>query len=606
MNPLAGMRLRTAFVSLAVVAASVSARPALGQKAPPPAERGQVYSPYELETIAEVLGSRREARDQAPEGKTIERVEVVPLDVIEERDPVPRLLNVFHYTSRPSVIRRELLVREGDPYQQVLVDETIRNLRRLPQLSVILVVATRGTTPDRVGLVVVTKDVWSIRLGWSIDYTAGGLERFEAQPAEWNFLGTHQTLYGHFLYQPLSYTFGLGYVVPRIGDSRVAAVALTDVQVNRVSGAPEGSLGSLVTGQPLYSGLVGWAWDASVAWEDEVVRRYSYAQLYEYRASTGKLVPSEYRAREYVTTYEATRSFGWDTKHDFTFGAGIDRNEYTTSFSGIDSASVADFVANNVPVGDTRVGPFVQYHGYKKRFVRVIDFDTLALQEDFSLGHDVVLRLYPSFRALGSTRDVFGIYGAVQYTFAVRDGLFRVSFASRTEPEVDRIADAAVEPTAHFVSPSIGGLGRIVLDATTTYRWRNYLNTTATLGGADRLRGYPTSFFQGPNYVAYNVELRSRPVEILSCEIAGVAFFDAGDAYRTSRDFTMYQSAGVGFRALFPQLDRIVFRADIGFPFERPLDSTGVPIPAYGFLVSFSQAFATPTVAPAPVLPTGQ
>jgi hypothetical protein len=50
-----------------------------------------------------------------------------------------------------------------------------------------------------------------------------------------------------------------------------------------------------------------------------------------------------------------------------------------------------------------------------------------------------------------------------------------------------------------------------------------------------------------------------------------------------------------------------VFRADIGFPLYRPIDpSTGVPIPPYSFLLSFTQAFVTPTVAPTPVLATGQ
>jgi hypothetical protein len=610
------MRLRSASPSLALALALALApaatRAAFAQTAPPPAQRATVYSAYEAQTIDQVLASLHETRDPDPDGKTIERVEVVPIEVFEARDDpfpaiaFPRVLNALHVTSRTSVIQRELLVREGEPYRQVLVDETIRNLRRLPQLSVTLAFAIRGSAPDRVGVIVITKDVWSLRLGWNVELTAGGLELFDSQPAEWNFLGTHQTLNGHFAYQPLSYTFGLGYVAPRLGDSRVATVVSADVFVDRVSGAVEGSQGSVLAGQPLYSGLVDWAWDASVAWQDAILRRYSNAHVFQYVAATGGSVPSEYRSRQYVTTYELTRSLGWKDKHDVTMGAGIDRSEYLVDFPGVDPRTVADFVASSVPVSDTRVGPFAQYHAYTKRYVRVIDFDTLAMQEDYALGHDVVLRVYPSFRALGATRDVLGLYGAVQYTVAVRDGLFRASFESRTEPEVHRIADAAVQPTAHLVSPTIAGLGRIVLDGTFVYRWRNSLNTTAVLGGGDRLRGYPTNFFFGPNYIAYNVELRSRPVEIFTCQLAGVAFFDAGDAYRDRGDFAIHQSVGFGVRALFPWLDRIVFRADIGFPIERTLDASGVPIPPFGFVVSFSQAFPTPTVSPAPVLPTGQ
>jgi hypothetical protein len=611
---------RYAVFAAAVLVAHVP-HVAFAQQAPPPAERGLVYSAYEEQTIDQVLASlgnqpshgssgapsRPPVKDPAPEGKTIDHVDIVPLDVIEPRDPLPRLVNALHFTTLKSVIRRELLVREGERFQQVLVDETLRNLRLLPQLSVVLVVATKGSTRDRVGVVVITKDVWSLRLNWNVDVTPGGVEFFEAQPSEENFLGTHQTMSGDFIYEPLTNTFGLGYVATRLGTSRIAVVASADVIVDHRSGNLQGSFGSLVAGEPLYSGLTGWAWDASVAWQDYVAHRYVNAQLSQFvDQTTNHSIPFEYRAREYVTTYELTRSFGWDIKHDVTLAVGIDRQQYRVDLPGADPRTVADFVATDVPKGDTRVGPAIQYHTHTQRYVRVIDFDTLALQEDHRLGHDIVLRVYPSFRALGATRDVVGFYGAIQYTMAVRDGLFRVAFESRTEHEVDRIADAAIEPTAFFVSPTIAGLGRIVLDATLLYRWRNYLNQTNYLGGDDRLRGYPTNFFVGQNVVSYNVELRSRPVEVLTCQLAGVAFFDAGDAFRSIETFTPYQSVGVGLRALFPQLDRIVFRADIGIPIERPLDSLGIPVPPLGFHVSFGQALLVPSVSPAPVLPTGQ
>jgi hypothetical protein len=581
------------------------------QAPPPPAERALVYSSYEQETIDEVLASLHDERDPAPEGKMIERIEVVPLDVFEPRDVAQiwkgiLLANLLHVRSRAAVIRRELLLGEGDPYAQVLADETIRNLRRLPQLSAILVVATKGATADRVRVVVITKDVWSLRLNWNATLTPGGLELFEAQPAEWNFLGTHQELSGHFVYRPDWYTFGLGYVAPRLGTSRVAIRGGVDVIVNRHTGAADGTLGSLVAGQPLYSPQAEWAWDASVSWENRIVPRYSDATLVVFGDHFGK-VPWQYRARSFVADYELRRSFGWETKHDFAVAVGIDNRRYLTDFPGADRRTVQDFIVQaKIPVSDTRVGPAIQYHTYTKRYLRVIDFDTLALQEDYALGHDVVLQLSPSFRALGGTRDVLSLYGAVQYTVAVRDGLFRVSFASRTEPEVDRIADAAVQPTAHLVSPSVLGLGRVVFDATFLYRWRNYLSAHSTLGGADRLRGYPTNFFDGWSYVSSNVEFRSRPVEILSCELSGVAFYDAGDAFYGSADFHAYQSLGVGLRALFPWLDRVVFRADVGIPIERPLTVYGTPIAPVGFVVSFGQALAVPTVSPAPVLPTGQ
>jgi hypothetical protein len=599
--------------------------------APPPAERAQVYSAYERQTIDQVLASLHVRAEANPEGKIVETVTVVPLDVFEGPaprspwKPVLRLggafvstdvdiampdlqwANIFHATTRRAVIRRELLLRPGEPFRQVLVDDTLRNLRRLPELSLVIVVATSGSAPDRVGIVVIAKDVWSLRASWDIVATPGGIEQFALQPTETNLFGTHQTVRADFIYEPAAYTVGLGYTIPRIDTSRIAVVASADAMINRASSSLEGSYGSVVAGEPIVSGLTRWSWDATVLWQDVVLRRYENAALAPFvDPSTGERIPFEYRNREYRATYDLTRSFGWGVKHDFTLSAGMDRNVYVTSFPGANPKTVADFISSEVPVSDTRVGPALQYHTYTKHYLRVIDFETLALQEDFGLGHDVVLRAAPSFRALGSTRDVISLYGAAQYTFAIRDGLARFFFASDTEPSGGRISDAFVQPGAHLVTPTVAGIGRIVVDGALLYRWRNYLNARGTLGGGDQLRGYPTSFFIGKDMLTYNVEVRSRPIEILSCQLAGVAFFDVGDAFSGLNNLVPYQSVGVGFRALFPQLDRTVFRGDIGFPIERPIDpSTNAPIAPYAFLLSFGQAFGVPTVDPSPVLPTG-
>jgi hypothetical protein len=575
---------------------------------PPAAERADVYSSYELETIDTVLSSRRETRDLEPEGKIIERIDVVPIDVFEPRDPLPSWLNTFHATTRRSVIRREMLLREGDRYRQTLIDETLRNLRALPQLSLVVVVATAGTAPDRIGVVIITKDVWSLRASWDIVATPGGVEEFDLEPTETNLFGTHQAARASFIYEPSAYTFGLGYTIPRLDESRIAVIADADVMVNRATGATEGTYGSLTAGQPLYSGLARWSWDAVVQWEDVVTRRYVNAELSSYvDPTTGLAVPYQYRTSLYGAQYELTRSFGWDTKHDFTLSAGINRLVYRVPSAGLNPTAVADFVLNRVPLSDTSVGPSLRYRTYSRRYLRVIDFDSLALQEDYGLGHDVTLRAAPSFRALGGSRDVVDLYAAFQYTFAIRDGMARVSFSTDNGIEPSRISDAVVTPWAHLVTPTIANLGRLVVDGGLEYRWRNYLRNYEIVGGDDRIRGFPTNFFVGKDLVVYSVEMRTRPVEILSCQLGGVAFYDVADAFNGFSQLEPYQSTGVGFRALFPWLDRVVFRGDIGFPLKRPVDpSTGALIPPYGFIVSFGQAFSVPSDAPAQVLPTEQ
>jgi len=566
-----------------------------------------------------VLQQRRLTRDAAPEGKLVERVEVVPLDVFEPRDKVPTWLNVFHVTTRKSVIAREVLIHEGERYEQALVDDTIRNLRRVPgvpQLSAVLVVAAQGSAPDRVVVVVITKDVWSLRLNWNILADAGGIDNLTLQPSETNFLGLHQILGATFILEPAAYTLGLNYMVPRIEGSRIAVQTSANVMINRDSGSPEGTYGQLVAGEPLYAGNTEWAWDSSVQWQDAIYRAYSNAQVRTYvdprtgcsAADPTCVVPFSFHQRVYQAQYELTRSFGWTNNHDFTLAANISRAAYNTQFVGANPTTTNDFVKQYVPLGETRVGPSLQYHTYEWRFLRVVDFDTLALQEDYRIGYDVVLRAYPAFKAIGSSRDVTALYGAAQYTWPVRDGLFRLIFESDAQPEQSRIADAFIHPTAHLVTPTIGSIGRIVVDGSWLWRWRNYLNQTEFLGNGDRLRGFPTNFLVGPNLMTYNVEFRTRPVEILSMELGAIAFYDVGDAYGNGDRFQPYQSVGAGLRGLFPWLDRTVFQLDFGVPVERPINpATGATIAPYNFVVSFGQAFPTPTIPVlAPVLPTGQ
>jgi hypothetical protein len=591
--------------------------------APPPAERAHDYSDYERETIANVLGSLHASTDPAPEGKTIERIDIVPIDVFEERDPLPRWLNVLHATTRPSIIRHEMLLREGDRFSQVLCDDTLRNLRHLVQLSLVLVVATEGSRPGTVRVVVITKDVWSLRADWDLVLVPGGLEQLSFQPSEENVAGIHHYANGLFIMDPASITLGAGYEIPRIAGSRISMDVDPAVVVNRQSGNLEGSGASLLVGQPIYSGLTGWSWDASVAYSDAISRVFvNAAQGYYLDPATKAEVPVAYRARTYGAVYEVTRSLGWDVKHDITLGADVSNFIYRPAFTA-DARTTADFVAAYVPTNDARIGPFIQYHSYTKRYVRLIDFETLALQEDASLGHDVVLRAFPSFHALGATYDVLAIYAAAQYSWALRDGFVRVAFASTTEPQPDRIGNAAITPTARLVTPTVLGVGRLVADGMLLYRWRDQLNIEGAcagtsiyspfapcpsfLGGSNRLRGYPTNFFPGRDFAVYNLELRTRPIDVLSLEIGATAFYDSGGAFNGLGNLQTYQSVGVGIRALFPWLDREVFAADIGFPLERPIDpSTGAVIPPFGFIVSFGQAFDVPSVPVPSLLPTGQ
>lgn len=573
----------------AVLAVALVVRPVSAQQT----TAASRFSDYERDTIDRVLVRGAEI-DPAPEGKTIEAIEVIPIEVIEDRDPAPRFLNALHATTRASVIRREVLVREGEPYRQYRVDETVRVLRSFQQLSLVLGIAIRGSSPDRVKLVVLTKDVWSLRSQFDIKLGAGGLDVLRFEPTERNLGGTLASLVSRFELFPESLTLGGAVIVPRVGGRRLYLVTEGNAILNRHTGGAEGTYGQVFVSTPQVTATQEWVWGTGVTWRNEVVRRYVGGALATYDApgtTAIEAMPDAFRARGLTQTSSVGRSFGLAHKRDVVFGLELNVKRYLGMDSErFDPRAVDEYLGSRVPRSDTRVAPFVQTRLYESRFLRVHDLDTLALQEDYRVGYDTWVRAYPVTRALGSSRDFLGLDAFAQYVLPIRDGLARVAAESLLELAAFDVATAAFAVNAAIASPRLS-LGRFVVDGVMIARPENHPNRRSTLGGEGRLRGYPSAALIGQNVVAYNAELRTRPIDILSCQIGGALFFDVGDAFDGPHP-ALKSSAGFGVRGLFPQLDRKVFRIDVAFPMIR--EAGAGPL---GFYVAFEQAFPSVVTA---------
>lgn len=578
---------------------------ALGLTTSPPA-RGQStkgvtrYSEYEQDTVERVLLGDVPI-DPRPEGKTVEQIDIVTIDVIEDRDPAPRFLNALHTTTRASVIRREVLLREGEAYRQYKVDETVRVLRTFQQLSLVLAVPVKGSRPNTVKLLLLTKDVWSLRAQFDVRFGAGGLDVLRFEPTERNVAGTLNSIVTRFELFPESMTLGSAAFIPRIGGRRLFVLAEGNVIVNRRSGDTEGTYGQVFASTPQVTAWQEWVYGTGVTWRNEIVRRYVGGRLATYDApSTPEIeyIPDAYRARILTQQSSVGRSFGLAHKKDFTFGAELSVRRYRFIAPELledarEKVVVEEYLGSRVPRSDTRVAPFAQVHLYESRFMRIHDFDTLALQEDYRIGYAFWFRAYPVTQPLGSSRNFLGFDTFAQYVLPVSDGFARVSSEALVELANGEIPTAAFAGSAAFVSPRLP-FGRLVVDGLAIARPENYPNRRSTLGGEGRLRGFPSAAFIGQNLVAYNVELRTRPVDILSCQVGGAAFFDVGDAFDGPHP-ALKSAVGLGLRGLFPQLDRKVFRVDFAFPLVRPTSETG-PV---GFYVAFEQAFPA-TIAGTP------
>jgi hypothetical protein len=606
----------------ATLLALLAPKPAWADKPAPPDERRDTYSPYERSTITAGVSKLGAEIEPRPEGKILEGVEVITLDVFEKRDPLPSFLmpiaNFFHATTRRYVIEREVLLAPGARWNQALIDETARNLRALPQLSLVLCVPLRGSDPSRVRLLVITKDVWSLRLNSNYIFENGRLQYLLLQPSEENLLGSQQAIYGNFVLDAASIALGGTYVIPRLEGSRIRASAGASAILNRVTGNVEGSYGTFSYGQPLYSTLAEWAWGTTLSWDRQITRRFLGGEFTDFNPATGtcRVVapgtpPDDPRSCRYQSDQLSglsfvTRSWGSLHKHDVTVGISAVRNVYRPfDLSVFPPAARAAFVTTYMPVSDTQIGPFIEYHDYSSRFVDVLDVETLALTENFRRGHEILLHVEPVTTALRSSRDFIDVLVAAAYTVPFGDGLVRGLVQANTEiatvenPPQGRIPDGNVEAALHVVTPRFG-VGRLVFDTHVLDRYHDYLNAQSALGGDTRLRGYPTNVSIGKSFFAANLEYRSRPFEILSVDFAGMAFFDTGSAFNDFAHVILKHSVGVGARVEFPQLERSVLRVDWGFPLTpvAGLPSTTRPFPG-DVTLTFGQAFNIP------VVPTG-
>jgi hypothetical protein len=315
-------------------------------------------------------------------------------------------------------------------------------------------------------------------------------------------------------------------------------------------------------------------------------------------------LPNEYLYDSQSFNQTFTRSFGYDYKTNLSFGMEASRAAYgATNLSGIRAAptetidltpdernrAVAGYLSR-LPTGGRRISPFFQIQSFTTDFHRDINAETLALQEDvdFRLGHVASLRIYPALQALGSTRNLLGVQASASYATSVNTGYLKGSAAHTVEFSETDQSDALLSLALRFNSPRFA-LGRFIYDVRLIDHYLNYRNTNQALGGTDRLRGYRAAAVVGANAFVANLEFRTRPLQIFSTQLAAALFHDVGDAFDKWSDIQPRQGVGAGIRFLAPQLDRDVFRIDVGVPV--PADAPGGETT---FIATFGQAFGVP------------
>ena len=578
---------------------------------------------YEERLIEAALAQTGLSREEEPAGKRLERVEIVRDEVIAPGDAWPVLLNRLHVTSQEVVVRQELLLEPGERWDQERVDETARNLRKLSILSVVRTVACRGSAPDQVVLLIVTTDLWSLRLNSALTVVGATVQVLDTQPTEANLLGSGNAVGLHARVQQLDLAslelrdkaaLGETLAIPRLFGTRLALAESFDLLLSgalpcggrtsaggqwctaRAPGKLEGFAGTVDLQRPLFSLATEWAFDLAASANVRQVRRFAVNADGGLGLDTttfdGSAVPADqrvylpqvYDAALWATQATVTRSFGVEQKHDLSLGLGATRTRYSVPdgfAADFGAVAVQQYASRLLPRSEATNYLLAGYRAHDTRYVRLHDIQGFALTEDYLLGLDVSL-VARAASALGLLRQSFGDLALkAQLRFYFEDDLLTLLVAAQTrwQPNLDELgrdgpwANNAVELSIRNASPRALG-GRFHAYAHLLLRNNDLTQAQAALGSDTGLRGFPANAFAGQDLVQVNLEYRSEPINLFSLHLGLVGFYDGGAVFggpdprspTQQLAFAWHQGVGVGLRAQFPQFDKSPIRADFGVP----------------------------------------
>jgi hypothetical protein len=464
----------------------------------------------------------------------IQRSEIFDPD--EARGWLPRLVNWLHIRTREGVVRREVLLARGLPFDSAQAEETARNLRRLGIFRRVQL----DTVSTDSGLVVrvVTKDAWSTQLDFGFRST-GNRVLYSLEGREQNLLGTGTTLE----FQTRRDADFSSRLVHFSGSRLIASRVGLDLEYRDRS---DGYSDVVAFSAPFLTHSTPTEFAVAFAQARDTVRRYR----------GGVAIPAQRAGR---TLDQADARFLWAVhrgSHGF-FRVGLRahalRHELGNA-SGPTGTTGRMMGQGGVLVGASRTH-FLVLHGYR-RFGR---------EDDVDLSSTVLAGLSYAPRALGYPTD--GVIPTLKVRTGARlPGGFVQALAEAHGFYTDAGLDSGAVSVGLTAAVRPASRQLLVLHGEQGWLRNPPLGDDFDLGLERGPRGYGSHAFTGSRIVLGTVEWRWVVVPELAKTIGiGLATFAdfggawfAGDARRTGSSF------GVGLRLDFTRSsDPSVVRIDL-------------------------------------------
>jgi len=548
--------------------------------------------------VDDALASLGLAIDPAPRGKIIGRIYAVTQDVFSSRDWHFRWLNLFHRTTRPKILERELLLKSGQPWDDALAEESTRNLQSplpftiagqemwAPDLSsVVVILPIQSPIPGQVDLLLVTRDLWSLRFNTDYEFQQNTFTRLETSLSENNLLGWRKYLAAAFGFDQGAYHYGPSYVDPNIHGTRLTLWTSASFYSSRSTGRYEGDYELASLHYPLYSLASRWGGGVDVIHQDVVPRVFegNDLRLVDLADAPGVRIPYEYRRRIVTVDASVVRSFGANLIQRVTAGYLVDahRSEVLPDFAG-DASQARLFLAQWAPATELRSEPYLGYELFTPRYVVLRNLGTFDLPENRQVGIGLRARISEGLPGLGADFGALGFGAIVGAASAVGGSYLSLNLgaSARLRYESHSLIDQTAGIAGCAATPVLAGALRILAEAEIDSKRADTLHTPYVLGGAmaalgyrigelngaAALRGYEVGEFIGTTVFVGHLELRTTALALASQRVGGVAFYDVGHAASSLSHLLPRHDVGVGVRWLIPQLDSAAIRVDWAVP----------------------------------------
>ncbi len=529
---------------------------------------------YERGALNHALKARGLVIEDSPDGKLLDRIVVVNLDVFGKAEGALRFLNFLHVTTRERVIRREVLLRPGDLWNSDIILETQRRLKDPLFTSLVVVVPVKSAKVARVDLLVVTRDIWSLRMNSAFEYLQGSLIGLQLSVAENNIFGLRK--HGAFVFDMTqgSFTLGPQYVDKFLVGTRLQLTTRFNAIFSRETREFEGTSSGTSLAYPLWSFRQKWGGDVSVTHSNFISRSFFGADLETVdldNTPEEEALPRVFSVRSLKVTSRVRRSYGRDIKQNLSLGHSLSvfRPDFIEGFEASESEREA-FADQVFPRSERISALFARYRLFTPKFVMYRNLSSFDLAEDVRLGPDISVGVSLALKPIGSENSFYKPDISASYVLDWDgDGFVRAASRASSRIQAGEFIDNFSRSSVKVATPRVANAFRVVAKADLGLRLRERGNGRFRLGGSNGLRGYLISEFTGQKQLLTNVEVRSMPLRILFARAGGLLFWDMGHAANRLEELRMKHSVGFGLRALVPQLQPIVFRFDWAFPLQK-------------------------------------